>query len=52
MSDEPSREPRLDGAVMRVERRVVSEPRELFLPEPQAWDSEAADWALAADLQL
>ena len=25
VSDEPSREPRLDSAIMRVERRVVSE---------------------------
>ena len=50
VSDEPSREPSLDSACMRVGGCVHSEPRMLLLPEAQAWDSEAAEWALAADL--
>ena len=41
VSDEPSREPSLESAYMRVGGRECSEPRVLLLPEAQAWDSEA-----------
>ena len=49
VSDAPSREPRLSDAEMRIGRRVVSAPVVLLLPEPRAWDAEAADWAFAAE---
>ena len=48
VSDAPSRDARLSRKVMRVGRHLVSKPAVLLLPEAQAWDADAADWALAA----
>ena len=51
VSDEPSRDPELADAVyvIDIESRLRSEPIPLYMPEQEAWDSDAGEWFMAAE---
>ena len=51
VSDEPSRVPELADDVYVIDEasQLQSEPVPFFMPEEEAWDSDAADWFGAAE---
>ena len=51
VSDEPSRVPGLAEAdfVVDIASGLASTPIPLYMPEEDAWDSDAADWYAAAE---
>ena len=51
VSDEPSRVPELADAdfVIAIEPGLVSAPVPLYMPDEEAWDSDAGDWYAAAE---